>query len=397
VTGINVYGPRRRDEWKQQLCSSAQMRAERLYDHLDFLLDQKGQAESDLLREARKHPVVRILETAPGFGGIRAARLVPIVVTPHRFRTKRQFWSYCGLGIAGQLRCPSASDAMRRRVTRSSSDWVQTSDGAWLKARVPQTRGLSRQHNHCLKSIFKGAATTVITQRNKDPIYSRYERIIDGGMGDAMRRLTSPAARARETEPREAQLGTHDRGHCAAHVEERGGVRSQTSRSGYEQTRRLGDSSEQRFDEEVISQHAVAKSVRKPRLAWPRGSASIIHLTDGLEPEGPTRKLCGRHRRLLRTSEEPNEAMASRQRPRWKDGSHDCVENTDANESRSDEIALEPRTCTEQLVNVPLLLERSYEPNVSTRDRIARTGADTRIEESAVNAKKRLALQPYGK
>ncbi len=174
VTGINVYGPRRRDEWKEQLCSSAQTRAGRLYDHLDFLLDQKAQAESDLLREAKKHPIVRILETAPGFGGIRAARLVPIVVTPQCFRTKRQFWSYCGLGI----------------VMRSSSDWVQTTDGAWIKARVAQTRGLSRQHNHGLKSIFKGAATTVITQRNKDPIYSRYERIIDGGTKPNLAKLS---------------------------------------------------------------------------------------------------------------------------------------------------------------------------------------------------------------
>jgi transposase len=140
VAGENVYGLRRRDEWQQQLPSSSQTRATRLYDHLDFLLEQKDQAESDLVGESKKHPIVRTLETAPGFGPIRAARLVPIVVTPHRFRTKRQFWSYCGLGI----------------VTRSSSDWVQTTDGGWIKARVPQTRGLSRQYNRGLKSIFKG-------------------------------------------------------------------------------------------------------------------------------------------------------------------------------------------------------------------------------------------------
>ncbi len=123
------------------------------HKHLDFLVEQKKQAEADLLREAKKHPIVRILETAPGFGPIRAARLVPVVVTPYRFRTKRQFWSYCGLGVAGQLRCPSACEALLRRVTRSSSDWTQMADGGWIKTRVPQTRGLSRQHNHCLKSI----------------------------------------------------------------------------------------------------------------------------------------------------------------------------------------------------------------------------------------------------
>jgi transposase len=174
VSGVNVYGVRLREGWQKQLCSSAQTRATRLYDHLDFLLEQKKQAEADLLREAKKHPIVRILETAPGFGPIRAARLVPIVVTPHRFRTKRQFWGYCGLGI----------------VTRSSSDWVQTADGSWIKARVPQTRGLSRQHNRALKSIFKGAATTVITQRNKDPIHARYQRLLDGGTKPTLAKLS---------------------------------------------------------------------------------------------------------------------------------------------------------------------------------------------------------------
>ena len=174
VSGMNVYGVRPREGWQKQLCSSAQTRATRLYDHLDFLLEQKKQAEADLLREAKKHSIVRILETAPGFGPIRAARLVPIVVTPHRFRTRRQFWSYCGLGI----------------VTRSSSDWVQTADGGWIKARVPQTRGLSRQYNHVLKSIFKGAATTVITQRNKDPIHARYQRLLDGGTKPTLAKLS---------------------------------------------------------------------------------------------------------------------------------------------------------------------------------------------------------------
>jgi len=174
VSGENVYGVRHRESWQKQLSSSAQTRATRLYDHLDFLLEQKKQAEVDLLREAKKHAIVRILETAPGFGPIRAARLVPIVITPHRFRTKRQFWSYCGLGI----------------VTRSSSDWVQTADGSWTKARVPQTRGLSRQHNHFLKSIFKGAATTVTTQRNKDPLYARYERLLDGGTKPPLAKLS---------------------------------------------------------------------------------------------------------------------------------------------------------------------------------------------------------------
>ncbi len=62
--------------------------------------------------------------------------------------------------------------------------------GSWIKARVPQTRGLSRQHNRVLKSILKGAATTVITQRNKDPIHARYQRLLDGGTKPTLAKLS---------------------------------------------------------------------------------------------------------------------------------------------------------------------------------------------------------------
>ena len=41
-----------------------------------------------------------------------------------------------------------------------------------------------------LKSIFKGAATTVITQRNKDPIYARYERLLDGATKPTLAKLS---------------------------------------------------------------------------------------------------------------------------------------------------------------------------------------------------------------
>ncbi len=86
-----------------------------------------------------------------------------------------------------------------------------------------------------------------------------------------------------------------------------------------------------------------------------------------------------------------------RQRPRWKDGSHVTVENAHANESRCDEIALEPNRQSEPLVTVPQLLKRSYEHEVSTRDRPAKTGADARIEASVAMGEVRLALRPYGR
>jgi uncharacterized protein with GYD domain len=73
------------------------------------------------------------------------------------------------------------------------------------------------------------------------------------------------------------------------------------------------------------------------------------------------------------------------------------VESTHANESRCNEVALESNRQTEPLVTVPQLLKRSHDNNVSTRNRLARTGADARIEESAAMGEVRLALRPYGR
>jgi hypothetical protein len=84
-------------------------------------------------------------------------------------------------------------------------------------------------------------------------------------------------------------------------------------------------------------------------------------------------------------------------RPRWKDGSHAKVENTDAERSRCDGLALEHETLDEPLESVQSLLELNHEPRVSTRDHLAGTGADARIEGSGANGEVRLALRPYGR
>jgi len=83
--------------------------------------------------------------------------------------------------------------------------------------------------------------------------------------------------------------------------------------------------------------------------------------------------------------------------PRWKEGSHEHVENEDAKGSRCNGTALKPNRQTEPLLTTPPLLEPSHEHPVSTRDRPARTGADVRIEASATNGEVCLALRPYGR
>jgi len=73
------------------------------------------------------------------------------------------------------------------------------------------------------------------------------------------------------------------------------------------------------------------------------------------------------------------------------------VENTDADQSRCDGLAFEHETLNEPLESVQPLLGLNHEPDVSTRDRPARTGADARIEGSVANGGVRLATRPYGR
>jgi transposase len=172
--GKTVYTARRREEWLAKLPTSCRTATARLYEAYDALRALKKEAEKELLAEAAKQPIAKILATAPGLGPIRTAQLLPVVVTPHRFRTRRQFWAYCGLAI----------------VMHSSSDWVQTEHGGWVRTRVSHTRGLNRNHNSTLKNIFKGAATTVITNRFHDPLYDHYQQLTAAGTRPNLAKLT---------------------------------------------------------------------------------------------------------------------------------------------------------------------------------------------------------------
>ena len=66
-------------------------------------------ARHDFLSESRKHPAVKLLRQIPSMGPIRAALLVALLQTPHRFRTKRQLWAYSAFAVeihdSGQYRC----------------------------------------------------------------------------------------------------------------------------------------------------------------------------------------------------------------------------------------------------------------------------------------------------
>jgi transposase len=83
--GQEVYSPRRR--------------AEQLYRQLDCLLGIWKDTRRELIAESRKHSASALLQEIPRLGPIRVALLIALIQTPHRFRTKRQLWNYCGLGL----------------------------------------------------------------------------------------------------------------------------------------------------------------------------------------------------------------------------------------------------------------------------------------------------------
>jgi transposase len=171
--GKTVYGALQRTEWIDKLPVSCRASALLLYSELDAMQQLKKDAQRQLVAESHRHPISKLLETCPGLAGIRVAQLIPVVVTPHRFRTARQFWSYCGLGI----------------MMRSSSDWIRNDD-RWVRAQVNKTRGLSRCFNHTLKSVFKGAATTVIAKLPDHPLRQHYERMLNAGTKPNLAKLT---------------------------------------------------------------------------------------------------------------------------------------------------------------------------------------------------------------
>lgn len=173
VCGKGVYSAKEREAWLSKLPETMRGAATTLYAQLDAVEPLRRQAEKELVEESHRHSISHVLETCPGLGPIRVARLLAIVVSPMRFRTKRQFWSYCGLGI----------------VMRSSSDWVKTKNGGWVKADVQKTRGLNWNHNRTLKCVFKGAATSVITQKGL-PLNHYYQERLAAGIKPNLAKLT---------------------------------------------------------------------------------------------------------------------------------------------------------------------------------------------------------------
>jgi transposase len=172
-SGKQVYGSRHRAEWLGKINEpGVRQRAEFYYQQLDALRALRQTVRRELLTESKKHKVWKRLCQIPSIGPIRAAVLLGILQTPHRFRTKRQLWTYSGLGIE----------------VHSSADHEMEKGELRRKKKPFEIRGLNENCNHDLKNLFKGAA--VVASTKPGPFESFYAALVTKGMRPEMARLT---------------------------------------------------------------------------------------------------------------------------------------------------------------------------------------------------------------
>jgi transposase len=171
-TGRKLYGHHRNEYLAALGVCALRRRAERLYLQLDALQLLRRQARHDLVVECRKHTAAKWLQTVPFLGPLRAAVLIARVQTPHRFRTKRQFWNYCGLALE----------------TRDSAEYRVIDGQLERKKRPALIRGLNWNYNHELKNVFKGAANAASVGQGEFRKF--YLGLLKKGMRPEMARLT---------------------------------------------------------------------------------------------------------------------------------------------------------------------------------------------------------------
>jgi transposase len=126
--------------------------AANMFEHIARTQEAKDSYEARFALVAKQLPVVRGLCTIPGISTIRAAVIVAIVCTPHRFANKHKFWAY----------------AMLVR-------YVDESDGCIYGSRKVHGR-------HDLKCVFMGAATAVLMGTSALRRY--YDRLRSKGVAD---------------------------------------------------------------------------------------------------------------------------------------------------------------------------------------------------------------------
>jgi len=171
---VELLDPAKRTRWVEQLPEGMRERAKILGLMVDGMHEANTEARKLLLAESRPVKAIRWVKSVPGFGPIRAAQVVSTIISPHRFRTKRQLWAYSRLAV----------------LARSSNDWIPNGRGGFERRQHELVLGLNRNGSGVLKQAFVGAAQQIITHMADHPLHDGYARRIQGGMKPSSARLT---------------------------------------------------------------------------------------------------------------------------------------------------------------------------------------------------------------
>ena len=169
-SSASLYKPEQREHWLGLLSEpGVRLRAQHLLLSLDYHREMRQKARQAMIEESRRHKDSKALRTIRQFGPVRVAQLIAHVGTAKRFRTRAQFWAYCGLAV----------------VTQSSADYTMQNGQLYRSRKNVQTRGLNRNHNPYLKKLFKSAAVAAI---KSGEFKEFYERRVREGMRPEMAR-----------------------------------------------------------------------------------------------------------------------------------------------------------------------------------------------------------------
>lgn len=171
--GTGVYRPALRKDWLVKIAQpAARRRAELFLAQLDALSSLRREAKGAMLAEARRHPAFRLLQTFPSVGPVRAAEILAILGSPHRFRTRRNLWPYAGLAV----------------VRQSSADYEVVDGRIRRRKREPLTRGLNRNYNRVVKKIFKSIASELA--QSDSPLGEAHRARVERGIRPELALLT---------------------------------------------------------------------------------------------------------------------------------------------------------------------------------------------------------------
>lgn len=170
-SGKGVYCESQQKDWLAKLEEpGARSRAQMLYSQLESLKKLRQQARIELIKESRRQAAFKLLTSVPGLGAVRVALILATVVTPFRFRTKRQLWTYVGLAV----------------VTKTSAEYEFVGGQLRNRNKPRSTRGLNRNFNRRLKKVFKSAA---MDATRTEPFASYYRALIEKGMSPEIARV----------------------------------------------------------------------------------------------------------------------------------------------------------------------------------------------------------------